>query len=125
MKRIAQLLNLLALLALVALAGPRLEQAAFEAELLERTVAEEREPGLANLTPPCLSPAEPAGQGGARKEGSERELGNGADGDVERFDPALPDSLALLEGERHARVRGVQQPHLRVNGAADAFGARC
>lgn len=125
MKRIAQLLNLLALLALFALAGPRLEQAAFEAELLERTVAEERGSGLADSTPPCLSPAEPAGPGGARKEGGERELGGGADGDVERFVPVLPDTLALLESERHARVRGVPQPHLRVNGAADAFGARC
>ncbi|MCY3000602.1 MAG: hypothetical protein NTV21_02155 [Planctomycetota bacterium] len=124
MKRIALLLNLLALLALVALAGPRLEQVAFEAELLERTVAEERGPSLVDETPPCLAPAEPAGPGGARKEGNERELG-GADGDVERFVPGLPETPALLEGERHARVRGVQQPHLRVNGAADAFGARC
>lgn len=124
MKRIAQLLNVLALLALIALAGPRLEQAAFEAELLERTVAEERGLGLADATPPCLSPAEPAGPGGARKESGEREL-SGTDGDVERFVPVLPDTLALLEGERHARFRGVRQPHLRVNGAADAFGARC
>jgi hypothetical protein len=124
MKRIAQLLNLLALLALIALAGPRLEQAAIEAELLERTVAEERSCGFAHETPLCLSPAEPAGPGGARKESGERELGE-TDGEPERLAPLPPDAGANSDDERPASLAGIRQPHLRVNGSADAFGARC
>jgi hypothetical protein len=125
MKRLAQLLNVFALFALVALAGPRLEQAAFEAELLGREVAEQRDSRAADQTPPCLAPAEPAGPEGARKESGERELG-GADGDVEqRVEPLPPDALATPLSERPARVAGIRQPHLRVNGSADAFGARC
>ena len=125
MRRLAQLLNLFALLALFALAGPRLEQAAFEAALLEREVASAGCSRFAEDTPPSLAPAEPAGPSGARKEGGERELG-GADGDVERSLPFLPDGIALPEDEpREKRFAGACQPHLRVSGSADAFGARC